>query len=322
MEAVAAGDDVAAQLVALARVGEADRRPVAVEVGELDVRALEQRQRARRLARGDQVLDDLLLPVDGDRRVRRSARRSRSGAPRPPKRSSIPWWTIPSRRIRSPTPGRVEQVGRALLEHAGADAPLEVLAAPAPRARPTRSPRGPSRCARSSPAGPAPTIPTWVTHRLTCSPSYAPVTRRRHAGDHLRDRHREHEGERRGPAAAEVVQHAGDPRAERAAAGSRRMSVIAVSDATAPGSPPRSTGRISASPSAPPWPRPSTTIQSGAAPSATSRPSAAERADRGDRGERSAPGCATAPRAPGPGTPTGSRRARRAPAAARPPASV
>ena len=48
---------------------------------------------------------------------------------------------------------------------------------------------------------------------------------------------------------------------------------------------------------------PSTTIQSGAAPTRPpSSPSAAERARRDDRGERSAPGSRAARRAPGPGT--------------------
>ena len=51
------------------------------------------------------------------------------------------------------------------------------------------------------------------------------------------------------------------------------LSIIAVSEATAAGAPPRSTGRISARPSAPPWPTPSSTIHSGAAPSATISPS-------------------------------------------------
>ncbi len=70
----------------------------------------------------------------------RSGRRSRSQ--RPPVRSlsgmrwrspsncsSTPWWTMPSRRSRSPTPVAAQQVDRALLEHAGADALLDVVAA-------------------------------------------------------------------------------------------------------------------------------------------------------------------------------------------------
>ena len=41
----------------------------------------------------------------------------------------MPWWTMPSRRSRSPTPASIEQVGRALLEHARPDPLLDVLAA-------------------------------------------------------------------------------------------------------------------------------------------------------------------------------------------------
>ena len=41
----------------------------------------------------------------------------------------MPWWTRPSRCSRSPTPGLHEQVDGALLEHAGAHALLDVVAA-------------------------------------------------------------------------------------------------------------------------------------------------------------------------------------------------
>ena len=43
--------------------------------------------------------------------------------------SSIPWWTIPSRLQPLADAGLDEQVGGSLLEHAGADAVLDVLAA-------------------------------------------------------------------------------------------------------------------------------------------------------------------------------------------------
>ncbi len=45
--------------------------------------------------------------------------------------SSTPWWTMPSRRSRSPAPIATQQVDGALLEHARADAVLAVVAAAA-----------------------------------------------------------------------------------------------------------------------------------------------------------------------------------------------
>ena len=129
VEAVAAGDHVALELLRLALLSVADPR------------ALRGRGRARATSstskssgapcvepRRDQVLDDLGLAVDHDAAppVRSlSGMRWRS----PSNWSSIPWCTSPSRRRRSPTPACVEQVDRALLEDAGADPVLDVLAA-------------------------------------------------------------------------------------------------------------------------------------------------------------------------------------------------
>ena len=42
----------------------------------------------------------------------------------------MPWWTSPSRCSRSPAPGLDEEVDDRLLDHACADARLDVLAAP------------------------------------------------------------------------------------------------------------------------------------------------------------------------------------------------
>ena len=58
--------------------------------------------------------------------------------------------------------GLAQQIDGALLEHAGADAVLDVLAARGPRARPISMPASSSRRASVSPAGPAPTMPTCV----------------------------------------------------------------------------------------------------------------------------------------------------------------
>ena len=67
VEAVAARDRVAAQLLLLALVHEADARLVGVDPVQADVVDLEEQGRARVEPRRDQVLDHLLLAVDRDR---------------------------------------------------------------------------------------------------------------------------------------------------------------------------------------------------------------------------------------------------------------
>ena len=67
VEAVAAGDDAAAQLVLLAVVAVADHGAVGVDVDDRHVDGLEHDRVAGGEAGGDEVLDDLLLAVHGDR---------------------------------------------------------------------------------------------------------------------------------------------------------------------------------------------------------------------------------------------------------------
>ena len=67
MEAVAPGDDAAAQLVLLAVGDVADDGMVAVDLVDRHVGRLEHDRVASGEAGGDEVLDDLLLAVDGDR---------------------------------------------------------------------------------------------------------------------------------------------------------------------------------------------------------------------------------------------------------------
>ena len=67
MEPVAAGDDVALELLLRALVDVPHARALALEVVERDVRDLEVERAAALEARGDEVLDDLGLPVDDDR---------------------------------------------------------------------------------------------------------------------------------------------------------------------------------------------------------------------------------------------------------------
>ena len=67
MEAVAAGDDVAHELLVPAFVAEADRRRRGVEVVERHALDLVPQVTLRGHARRDQILDHLALPVDHDR---------------------------------------------------------------------------------------------------------------------------------------------------------------------------------------------------------------------------------------------------------------
>ena len=67
VEAVAAGDHVALELAPLAIVGEADPRPLGLELVHADVVDLEEQRQPALQPRGDQVLDDLRLSVDHDR---------------------------------------------------------------------------------------------------------------------------------------------------------------------------------------------------------------------------------------------------------------
>ena len=67
MEAVAAGDDAAAQLVLLTVGDVADDGVVAVDLVDRHVRRLEHDRVAGGEAGGDEILDDLLLAVHGDR---------------------------------------------------------------------------------------------------------------------------------------------------------------------------------------------------------------------------------------------------------------
>ncbi len=66
MKAIAAGDEVAAQLPRLPLVAVADPGPVGLEVVQFDLGDLEDQGPAAVEAGGDQVLDDLLLAVDRD----------------------------------------------------------------------------------------------------------------------------------------------------------------------------------------------------------------------------------------------------------------
>ena len=127
MEAVAAGDDVAAQLVVGSLVAEADARPLALEVVQRDVVDLEAQLAAGLQPRGDEVLDHLLLAVDGDRPP--AGELGEVDAVPAPVEAQLEAVVDEALAVQAlGDAGRVEQVDGRLLEHAGAHARLDVLA--------------------------------------------------------------------------------------------------------------------------------------------------------------------------------------------------
>ena len=120
VKAVAAGDEVAGDLVADAVLDVSDARMIGVEIMRLDVAGLVDRGeagacRARPSGRGS--------PRSGHRSSR-SCRWPAFMSMRwraPPNASSMPSWTRPSRCSRAPAPTSSSCVDRALFEHAGAD---------------------------------------------------------------------------------------------------------------------------------------------------------------------------------------------------------
>ena len=116
-------------------------------------------------------------------------------------------------------PDLVQQVHRRLLEHARAHALLHVVAVARARSRPTRCPAAPAGGASISPAGPPPTIATWVRIRrraylipfaFRTSVLYANTRR-----DHIPRRRRRRPGPRRGHGRAGGL-HPPDPGRRRA----------------------------------------------------------------------------------------------------------
>src|SRR5918993_205502 len=84
---------------------------------------------------------------------------------RPPERSSMPWWTMPWRRSRPATPAASSSSTVPC-----SSTPARTRCSTWSRLRASSTTEStPSRCSNSdssSPAGPAPTIPTWVRMRL------------------------------------------------------------------------------------------------------------------------------------------------------------
>ena len=127
VEAVAAGDDVAFDRDRCAVVGELDPRALRVEVVQRHVLDLEQERRAGVEPRGDEVLHDLGLPVDDDAAPGQVGQRDPMALAVELELDAVvddPLALHPLADARLD-----EEVGGALLEHAGADALLDVLAA-------------------------------------------------------------------------------------------------------------------------------------------------------------------------------------------------
>ena len=124
MEAVAAGDEVARELP----VVEADTR-LGVEPGDADFFDLEQERQPALEPRRDQVLDDLRLSVDDDRAsARELAERNAMTFAVELQLDAVVDDPLTLQSLAHA--GGDEQVGRALLEHAGADSVLDVVATP------------------------------------------------------------------------------------------------------------------------------------------------------------------------------------------------
>jgi hypothetical protein len=94
---------------------------------------------------------------------------------RPPKASSMPRWTAPSRRIRSPTPSSFMRSTVPC-----SSTPARIVASMSFRLRLSRTTDSiPCRCRRcesSSPAGPAPMMPTWVRMTPPLQPFAASIS--------------------------------------------------------------------------------------------------------------------------------------------------
>ena len=139
-----------------------------------------------------------------------------------------------------------------------------------------------SRCASSRPAGPAPTMPDLGLHQRH-SPAIVRARAAGTPGHQLRERDRDQHDQRRGPVARPVVHGAEQPRAGRGDEVADAQRHRGQRRRRSRASPPRWSGSISASPSAPLCPMPISTIHSGAAPGAASTPTSPAAATSDDR---------------------------------------
>ena len=127
MEAVAAGDEVRFHLVLLFLMYESNEWPLALEVRESHVFTLEEQGSASLQSRLDQILDQLVLPIDGDRAPARQLRKIDAVSPTVERdMHTLMAHTLTLEPIADP--GSDHQVNSRLLQHTGADALDDVLA--------------------------------------------------------------------------------------------------------------------------------------------------------------------------------------------------
>ncbi len=126
---VTARNDIALELVVGPFVTEADLRPGRLELVNADAGDLEEQRQAGVEPRGDEIFHDLGLPVDHDRPpAGQLAQRDAMALAvelelDPVVDDPLPLHALPHARLH-------EQIGRTLLEHAGADPVLDVIATP------------------------------------------------------------------------------------------------------------------------------------------------------------------------------------------------
>ncbi len=127
MEAVAAGDDVAFEHVVRAVMGEGDARAVGLDLVHGHVGDLEEQRQAGRHARRDEVLDDLGLTVDDDHPP--AGQLAHRHVMTLPVELQVDAAVDDALAVHALADARIaQQVDRALLQHAGTDALLDVLA--------------------------------------------------------------------------------------------------------------------------------------------------------------------------------------------------
>ena len=128
MEAVAAGDEIALELLLPVVVLEADRGTVGLEPLNADAGHLEQQRRSARKPGGDQILHDLGLAVDDDRpALREVAERDPVPLALELQLDAVMHESLAAHAL--PDARALEQIRGALFQHACADALLDVLAA-------------------------------------------------------------------------------------------------------------------------------------------------------------------------------------------------
>ena len=128
MEAVAAGDEVADQLALDARHAIAEPRAIALDVVDRDVGRLPDDRAVAGEARGDQVPRHLGLAIDGDGLARQLAEVDAQAPAAGGDLDAVMHQPVAMQPLGDA--GLFQQADRALLQHAGANARLDIVARP------------------------------------------------------------------------------------------------------------------------------------------------------------------------------------------------